>query len=120
MSPILALVVMLVAFAGVAIHSGPIWVQVAVLSLLAVVVVPTFAVMLYLAVRNPDALRSESYGLAREAMERGYAGDSVVGLMRAEGALPALTVEATSSSSTRPAAPGPTPAQIVNNPEKAP
>lgn len=45
---------------------------------------------LVLMVRNPDALRSESYVLAREAMQRGYAGDNVLGLAQSESTAPAL------------------------------
>lgn len=37
---------------------------------------------LYLMVKNPDALRSESYSIQKLAMEKGYYGDDTLGMLK--------------------------------------
>jgi len=39
---------------------------------------------LYLLFKNPDALRSEHYELSKIALEKGYIGDNITGLIKAE------------------------------------
>jgi len=41
---------------------------------------------LYLLFKNPDALRSEHYELSKIALEKGYIGDDITGLIKAEAA----------------------------------
>ena len=48
---------------------------------------------IWFGVKNPDALRSETYSLSKMAIERGYTGDSTVGLRPARSRRTALPTQ---------------------------
>lgn len=66
---------------------APNWLLVAFTVFFGIAVAVCCISMTVLLFTKPDLLRSESFVLAREAMERGYTGDSVIGLARTEEAL---------------------------------
>lgn len=85
MLPVLKiLTVAAAAFALVAHSNAPAWALGLAGGIFGSVCLVGLTVSIYLLVKNPDCMRSESFVLAREAMHRGYTGDSVLGLARSE------------------------------------
>ncbi|MDE0087611.1 MAG: hypothetical protein OXU23_17950 [Candidatus Poribacteria bacterium] len=63
---------------------APSWILIAISSAFGLVLVTFIGAYIFLLIKNPDALRSESYTLSKMAIERGLIGDSLSGLREEE------------------------------------
>lgn len=81
------------------IKGGAVWLSITLLVMMGLTTLATMTAYFLAFARDPDLLRSEAYQLANRAMERGYTGDSVIGLARSESALAAPKIKAVSVDS---------------------
>jgi hypothetical protein len=74
------MVPLLFALLAVLLAHGPTWLLLFFAGLICLVVLLLLGAYIYFMIKNPDALRSETYSLARTAIEKPLLGDSLSGL----------------------------------------
>lgn len=77
--------ILLSAALGVVGLSGPSWFVLVTVGFAAATTAAYLAAYVYLLLKNPDALRSETYVIQKLAIEKGLVGDSVTGLFELGG-----------------------------------
>ncbi len=75
-----AMLILLGGLAVLILVGAPAWLVILVSVLLAVVGLLFCLAFVFFSLRNPDALRSETYSLTKLAIEKGLYGDSISGL----------------------------------------
>lgn len=68
------------ATVSLAVFEGPLWTTILTAVVAGIIAALYIAGYVYFAIKQPDALRSESYTLRKMAIERGLVGDSATGL----------------------------------------
>lgn len=78
------------------VSGGAVWLSITLVAMMGATILATMLAYFLAFMKDPELLRSEGYQLANRAMERGYTGDSVVGLARSEFAIVAPKAKAVS------------------------
>lgn len=73
-----------IAIVGAIISKAPTWILIVLIVLLILIIGLFSFAYCFCLIKNPDALRSEKYSIEKMAIEKGYIGDSIKGMMKKE------------------------------------
>ena len=95
-----AVAILLAGVIGLVYVDAPDWLLYCVAAMLGIAVVLFVGAYIYFMRKDPDALRSERYALAKLKLEKGIIGDDIAGLVREEEMLTVRRLPSASAASS--------------------